>query len=273
MYNSVMDEIKLYVLNDDRCNDANFCNKHGFSLFVKTNESAFLFDAGQDDSFIKNAELLGLNLQNLDFIVLSHGHYDHADGLKYLSKKYKVFCHPKCLTWRKSMRTKLYSGMCLDKDKFLSNFDVKFSKVPLQLNDATYFLGEIKRIFDYECKQIPSTCKNGKPDKVKDDSGVVIKTKHGLVVITGCGHSGICNIIEQAKRITGEQTIYAVIGGLHLMKIDEQTQKTVEYLLANKVRKLYIGHCTSDEVCNYIIQKTKGAIDTHILSTGQIIDL
>ena len=90
-----MENIKFFVLNDDRCNSPKFCNKHGFSLYIQTEQSNFLFDVGQDDSFIKNANLLGVNLKDVDWLILSHGHYDHTDGLKFFDKKINLICHPK----------------------------------------------------------------------------------------------------------------------------------------------------------------------------------
>ena len=179
----------------------------------------------------------------------------------------------KKLAWRKSNRTAKYNGIPLNKDELQKKFNVLFSKKCKQLNGQTYFLGEISRKTDFECKNFPSTFKNGKVDTAKDDTGIVIKTDKGLIVISGCGHSGICNTIEQAKAVTKENKIYAVLGGFHLKEINEQVDKTVEYFLSNKIKKLYLGHCTSDEVCDYITNKTKEIIDTKILSTGQMIEL
>lgn len=268
-----MENVKIYVLNDDRCGCPKFCNKHGFSLYIQTPQSNFLFDVGQDDSFIKNAKTLGLSLKDVDLLILSHGHYDHTDGLKFLNEKLKVVCHPNCLAWRKSNRTLRYNGMPFNKDDLQRKFDVEFSKSSKKLDNQTYFLGEIARKTDFECKKFPSTYKNGKVDTAKDDTGLAIKTDKGLIVISGCGHSGICNTIEQAKLVTNENKIYVVLGGFHLKEINEQVDKTIDCFIANKVQKLYLGHCTSDEVCNYIIEKTKGIIDTKTLSAGQIISL
>ena len=159
-----MENIKIFVLNDDRCNSSKFCNKHGFSLYIQTLESNFLFDAGQDDSFIKNAKMLSLSLKNIDYIILSHGHYDHTDGLKFLNQKFNLICHPNSLVWRKSNRTSKYNGIPFTKEELQKNFDVCFSKNFKQLDGQTYFLGEIMRKNNFECKEFPSTYKNGKVD-------------------------------------------------------------------------------------------------------------
>lgn len=268
-----MKNIKIFVLNDDRCHSPQFCYKHGFSLYVKTNKTDFIFDVGQDDSYLKNMETFGLSLNNVKLLVLSHGHYDHTDGLVFLNKKLKVVCHPNCLAWRKSNRTLKYNGIPLKKEEFEKRFNVCYSRECYKIDEQTYFIGEVKRQKDFECKKFPSKYRNGKDDTAKDDTGVAIKTDTGLIVISGCGHSGICNTIEQAKAVTKEDRVYAVLGGFHLKEVDEQVDKTIEYFISNKIQKLYLGHCTSDEVCNYIIQKTKGIIYTNILGTGQIIEL
>ena len=81
-------------------------------------------------------------------------------------------------------------------------------------------------------------------DFVEDDSGLVFKTDKGLVVISGCAHSGICNIIEYAKKTTGINKVYAVIGGFHLKGEDDLTTKTIEYLKTIDIEYLSTSHCT-----------------------------
>ena len=78
-----------------------------------------------------------------------------------------------------------------------------------------------------------------------DDSAIVYKGKEGLFIITGCSHSGICNIIEQAKKVCEDERISAVIGGFHLFEDDERLQKTISYLKENQIRDLYPCHCVS----------------------------
>ena len=87
-----------------------------------------------------------------------------------------------------------------------------------------------------------------------DDSGVCIDTDKGLVVFTGCGHSGLCNIIENAKKITGQKDIYAVVGGFHLKEVDFKTYEAIEYLKNNNVKKIFVAHCVSDSVCEEFLK-------------------
>ena len=84
---------------------------------------------------------------------------------------------------------------------------------------------------------LPMTNEEGEDYAHLDDSGRVIKTQEGLIIISGCAHSGICNTVEYAKNVTGDNRIISVIGGFHLKQVDERTLKTIEYMKNNSVKK------------------------------------
>lgn len=108
-------------------------------------------------------------------------------------------------------------------------------------------------------------------DYTEDDSGIAIKTDEGLVIMTGCGHRGICNTIEHAKRVTGESRVCAVLGGFHLRNLEKQQQKideTIEYFNNNDIKSLYLGHCVTDEIIDYF-RKNAVDIEIHSLAAGK----
>ncbi len=263
--------ITITILNDDRCYNDKLCSCHGFSIYVECQNVKFLFDVGQDDSFLKNAQTLGINL-DMDYIVLSHGHYDHTDGLKFLNSSKPLICHPECLSKRISKRSGKYNGLPFTKEEFEKKFNVIYSVKPYKISENIIFLGEINRIFPFECKSFPSIREDGTDDTAPDDSGVVIKSEEGIIVITGCGHSGVCNTIEQAKQIAKDDRIYAVLGGFHLKDVDAQTQETVEYMRKNNVKNIFLGHCTSNPVIDYFKERCEG-INIDVISTGKEIHL
>ena len=82
-------------------------------------------------------------------------------------------------------------------------------------------------------------------DYLTDDSALVYLSNNGLVIISGCSHSGICNIIEKAKRITRQNTVHAIIGGFHLFETDTRLEKTIQYFVDNNIKELYPCHCVS----------------------------
>ena len=263
--------INITVLNDDRCENKKCLTSHGFSLLLENNDLKILFDVGQDDLFIKNAESLNIDLKDIDFIVLSHGHYDHSVGLKFFNDKVKLICHPDCVVWRKSKRTSVYNGIPFSKEELEAKFDVIFTKEPYFITKDIAFLGQIERKNKFECKKFPSILKDGSDDIALDDTGLIINTEKGLIVISGCGHSGICNTIEQAKKITNKSKVYAVIGGFHLKEIDDQVEKTIEYFKNEKINKLYLGHCNSDLVCNYFKERMHNIADVKVIGAGMSI--
>ena len=103
--------VRIVVLNDNRKNNPQLENEHGLSLYIEVDGYKILLDAGQTDIFKKNAKKLGVNLDDLDTIVLSHGHYDHGNGLKHIDKKIPLICCPGCDCYRVSKRTGNYGGL------------------------------------------------------------------------------------------------------------------------------------------------------------------
>lgn len=261
----------ITILSDDRCENDKCLASHGLSIIIENDNFKVLFDVGQNDYFLKNAITLNKKLDDVNCIVLSHGHYDHSLGLKYLNSRQKIICHPNCVIWRKSKRTNEYNGLPFTKEEFENKFDIKYSNSPYKITNNIIFLGEIERLNDFECKKFPSTLKNGSDDIALDDSGLVIKTPKGLVIISGCGHSGICNTIEYAKKITRENKILSVIGGFHLKDIDEQTKKTIQYFKDNQIKNVYLGHCNADIVCQYFKEQLSNDFNIKTIGVGLTI--
>jgi 7,8-dihydropterin-6-yl-methyl-4-(beta-D-ribofuranosyl)aminobenzene 5'-phosphate synthase len=113
------------------------------------------------------------------------------------------------------------------------------------------FLGEIPQINSFEERNVIGKQLNGsnyEENYVLDDTALVYKSTKGIYIITGCSHSGICNIAEYAKKVTGENRILGIIGGFHLFEVNGQVHKTIEYLEKNNIRELYPCHCTSFKV-------------------------
>lgn len=244
-------------------------NEDGLSLYIELEDNKLLLDTGITDLFMQNAKLLGINLEEVKTIVLSHGHWDHGNGLKYLQDKKTVILHPESYTHRYSVRRNMeYAGLNQSKEELQEKFNLIETKEPYKILENVWYLGEIERVNDYEAKTFPTVLKENKTDYLKDDSGIVIKTEDGLIVISGCSHSGICNTIEYAKKIMKDDRILAVIGGFHLKNIDEATQKTIQYFIDNKIQNAYMGHCTSDEVIEEFKSKLNEKCKVECLYSG-----
>ena len=248
--------LKLTFLNDNRCNDKNLECEHGLSILIEDDNKKVLFDVGQTDIFMKNATKLGISLDDVETIVLSHGDYDHGNGLKYFTKKANLICHPDFMKERISKRTGKFDGLNQDKETINIKFNLIETKIPYSISNNIIFLGEIERTTNFEKgKNLPMFDSNGDTYKHFDDSGIVIKTEDGIIVISGCAHSGICNTVEYAKKITNDNRVLSVIGGFHLKESDNQTLKTIEYMKNNGVESIILAHCTSDIVCQEFLTR------------------
>ena len=246
--------MKLTVLVDNNTNiDQYYHGEPGLSFYIEVDNARILFDLGYSNIFKKNADKMDIDLSNLTHIVLSHGHDDHTRGLCYLPTNHldrtiKLVAHPDCLL-PKYMQDDFIGSPC--GEEWVRQFTDYIPTIkPYKIARNLYFMGQIPRVTDFEAQDpIGYKIKNEKKikDYLIDDSALLYRTKMGIFIITGCSHSGICNIIEHAKKLCGDERIIGVIGGFHLMggKNDEKTEKTVDYFKANNVKKVYPCHCVS----------------------------
>lgn len=253
--------MKLKILLDNNTIiDRYFQGEPGVSYYLEADGLKILFDTGYSDLFIKNAYKMDVNLNDLDYVVISHGHIDHSWGLvpliglfieaKFEEKKLKrpkLVAHPEAFLHKK-MQSGEEIGSVLNEENLGRSFDLQLNKKELWLSDNLVFLGEIERSNDFENKEAVGQFEKDKKlydDFLLDDSALVYKSREGLVIITGCSHSGICNIIEYAKKVCRENKIADVIGGFHLLDPSEnQMENTVKYFDKLSINKIHACHCT-----------------------------
>ncbi len=242
-------EVKITFLVDN--SEGPGCGaEHGLSMLIDADQK-ILFDAGQSSLFLKNAENLNLDLGNIDLAVLSHGHYDHGDGFEHFAG-HRLICHPECFTRRYREKNGTYIGLKYDQLTAEKNFRLTLTAQPLKISESMTFLGAIPRLNDFEAKKTPFYLENGEPDFVPDDSAVAIKTSMGLIIIAGCSHAGICNIIDYACKVTGINDIVAVIGGFHLKEGSPVIEPTVAYLKGINAGLLMPCHCVDASVIEFL---------------------
>jgi 7,8-dihydropterin-6-yl-methyl-4-(beta-D-ribofuranosyl)aminobenzene 5'-phosphate synthase len=254
-------EMKLTVLIDNNTLiDRYFLGEPGVSYLIEDEGKKILFDVGYSDAFITNARKLSIDLLDVDFVVLSHGHLDHTWGLVPLIrlhtegkleslnvKRPKLVTHPLTLSSRK------YDdlgeiGSLLSEDKLSEHFGLQLSREPVYLTERLVFLGEIERTNDFEAKNpIGKILEGGveKDDFLLDDSALAYKSPQGLVIITGCSHAGICNIVEYAKKVCEDDKVVDIVGGFHLLDPSaKQLQGTAAYLKSLRLGSVHACHCT-----------------------------
>jgi len=238
--------MKLTVLTENVAG-AGFLAEHGLSYLIEVDGKVILFDTGHTDVFLKNGKQLGINLPDkIDIIVLSHGHWDHGDGLRFIRNK-TLITHPG--VFMKRYRKKNFSeiGLQLSKDDIADKFNLITSTKPFKIADNIIFLGEIPRSNDFEAQTTSFVDENDNPDFVPDDSALVVTENNKLTVVTGCSHAGICNIISYAIQVTGIQKVKTAIGGFHLKHNNRQTQQTIDFFKELAIEQIYPSHCTEFE--------------------------
>lgn len=243
--------MKLTILTDNTTRiDEYYLGEPGVCYYIEDGERKILFDTGYSDVYLRNAEKLGIDLKQVDTVVLSHGHNDHTRGLLFWensAKKPILYAHPEVFLPKRFENEEI--GMPISKRKAFELFELKLSEKPVKITENITFLGEIPRGNDFEAMR-PLGEKQGEngawePDLLLDDTAIVYDGgTEGLTVITGCSHAGICNIVEYAKKVCKNEKINGIIGGFHMMKLTSRVAKTVEYLKKQSPKHLCPCHCT-----------------------------
>ncbi|MBM9518300.1 MBL fold metallo-hydrolase [Desulforhopalus vacuolatus] len=269
-------ELKVLVDNNTII-DRYFLGEPAVSFLIRDDETKILFDVGYSEIFIKNALQMNESLRDINYVVLSHGHNDHTGGLVPLARFYAeakaeninyidptIIAHPDTFSYKEYDGSDI--GSMLDGNKVGKYFTTRLVREPMWITDNIVFLGEIARGNDFENTDPIGKCEKSDvmiDDYVKDDSAIVYKSHQGLVVITGCSHAGICNIIEYAKKVCGENRIADVIGGFHLIAPGKtQVEGTLKYFEAQHIKNIHPCHCTG---LKYKIQLSKS---TNVIDVG-----
>lgn len=252
--------MKLSVLVDNNTiTDKYYYGEPGLSFYIEEGNNKILFDVGYSDIFLRNASRMNIDIKAINYVVLSHGHLDHTWGLSSLlgaanyfgasKNEITLLAHPAAFSPKEYDGEQI--GMAISPEILKKAFLVKATKAPLWISDRLVFLGEIERVHSFENKKpIGKTISDNNDgnmvdDYIMDDSALAYKTDKGIVIITGCSHSGICNIIDTAIKICGDSRIVDIIGGFHLLNPSEETlQNTLAFMSKIKPMQLHACHCT-----------------------------
>jgi 7,8-dihydropterin-6-yl-methyl-4-(beta-D-ribofuranosyl)aminobenzene 5'-phosphate synthase len=249
--------LRITTLSENTAGSHDLLAEWGISFLIETGRETILFDTGKTITVAHNVAALGVNLNQVSKIVLSHGHYDHTGGLRQMlqriGKDIEVIAHPDI--WAPKYRHR--KG---EKDRHIG---IPFQRQELESLGAVFVLtsesvkvaencittGEVPMVTDYETIDsglFVKTDSGWQPDKLLDDLSLIIDTEPGLVVVLGCAHRGVINTLHHARKLTGGKPIHAVLGGSHLVNASrERVQRTVADLKKLDVQKMGLCHCTS----------------------------
>lgn len=277
-------ELEITTLIENQCDDNDeLLFEHGLSLYIETDGKKILFDTGQSGDFIKNAKALGKDLNLLDYCILSHGHYDHTGGLeRFVNESLHLpkfivgeeFFDPKY----KTIGTKEYkfNGNSFSESFFkcLSTERIKVSEDMISLTEHIFVFHHFKKYNDFEQRNPKFFVKIGeeyRTDDFADEIALGILTKKGLVVVVGCSHVGIVNILKTITERT-KRPIYAVVGGTHLVDADEvRIRETLEMFQEMEIQKVAVSHCTGEEG---ILKIREGMKEQYVYNnTGHVMQI
>lgn len=271
----------IKVLMENTTINKNLYSEHGLSLFIQTIKHKILFDMGQSKRFLDNAKIMGIDISDVDTAFVSHGHYDHGGGLKTfmsINDKAPVYINPKALKDYYALRPSgqiKYIGL----DKFEEQLRFSYIKDYHRIDEEIeVFSAVIQKEYKPYYNNVLFMDNNG--DKILDsfehENNLIINTEGKHVLVAGCAHNGIINIINRYKEIKGGYPDY-VIGGFHMFNPSSNESEKPEVIesIAKKVNngqtKYFTGHCTGPFAYSILKEILQDNIEN--LSTGKTISI
>lgn len=271
--------MKISILMDD-ANVPQFCSEHGLSLFIETAEHKVLFDMGKSDLFLRNAEIMHIDVADADVAILSHGHYDHGGGLQaFLNRNSvaKIYVHQKAFEGHYARRKSGEIASIGIEQELQQSKQITTTVKEYQIDDTLFLFSALEgNRLRSKSNDVLLIKENGvyKPDPFFHEQNLLIQENGKRVLIAGCAHRGIVNILDKAMEIAGGP-MHLVIGGFHLSNPSEggcEPQDTIdgiaEYLLSFPT-EYYTCHCTGMKAFGLLKEKMQNRI--HYAQTGMII--
>lgn len=268
------------VLENTSCSKS-YKNKHGLSLYVETPTHKILFDLGPDDTFIKNAKELGVQLEDIDTVIISHGHRDHGGGLEAFlekNKKAKIYIQEAAFVkhYVKVLGIKVNIGL---KQSLKSYPQIQLLNGNYIIDDelSLFIKPKLKKFMPERNKKLYK--QEGQKHYLDDfthEQNLLLNVEDKKVLIVGCAHRGVTNIIEEAEEML-QRSLDIVIGGFHLMDPAESVKKPNEItrnigeILDRKGYEYYTCHCTGEGAYFQLVEILGDKI--HYLQTGMTVEI
>ena len=246
-------------------------NEFGLSLFIEDEDISLIFDTGKSGDFIFNAQKLQIPLNNTKHVVLSHSHFDHTDGIRklvdtfnnkftlHISKTFFEEKHRITGVIHEFLGNNFNEKYILDKGININYIDTDEFKLSKNITLFTNFksLNNFETPTRYYFRKIYD---DYILDSMEDELVLGIDTSKGLLIVCGCSHIGIANIVENIKCRT-QKKIYGIIGGLHLSKAsDERIEKVLKYFDECNIEFFGVSHCTGEKVTKILRESKKNFI-------------
>jgi 7,8-dihydropterin-6-yl-methyl-4-(beta-D-ribofuranosyl)aminobenzene 5'-phosphate synthase len=256
-------KVTITILVDDRSTDEALVVEHGFAAYVEAGESRVLFDTGQRSETLKaNAERLGVDLASAGAIVISHGHYDHTGGLAAAlaaAPRAPLYLHRRATQrrFRKAVDGPAKEiGMPGEVAAAVRDAGerVVYSDRHQEIADGAFVTGIIPRRNDRE--GVGGFCWDeacSDLDWIPDDQALFVPTAEGNVVLLGCAHAGVINTLDHIAKLSGDDRVRAVAGGMHLLHADaNRLEATADAFRRHGARLIAPCHCTGGHAIDFL---------------------
>ena len=272
----------ITTLSDNNALEGSGCiSEHGFSALIEYNGCNILFDTGKGENFLKNANTLDKDLSKIDYLVISHGHYDHGGGVRSLLDRYS-YQNLTMVTGKGFLNKKFivedgiehYLGVDFDVH-YINQKGVIWKTVcsdTSMIHPGVFVISSFSHSINNHFNSRFKIEHEGSVeiDHFQDEISLVFDTPKGLVLIVGCSHPGIISIIESVSERFAAP-LYALLGGIHLFDADDDERRRVlEDLIALRIPLLGVSHCTGEKAAMYLEQHYP---DYFLNSAGKVTNI
>lgn len=277
--------MNISVLNENTAGKRGFLAEHGLSLLIEHEGKRWLFDTGQTDVFMKNAALLGERLMGLNGIILSHSHFDHCGGLKFLAEEYRkagidmppVYVRETAFLGKTAINSdrRTYRIIGIPWKRKLIESSIRLTERKQEIAPGVWVLGDIPYTPGLEKRPEQFFIEDGpekRPDYMNDEQMLLFETGKGLCLFAGCCHPGILNCLEYVSQAFPGQKLHSVFAGMHLTGASAQRiTETAGELEKRKFDILMPVHCTGIEAIGRM--KTMFGERCRLVETGMTLEL
>lgn len=251
--------INMTILCENCVGWPGLMGEHGFSVLIERDGRRLLFDTGPGASLPQNTKILGKSLAGIEAILISHGHYDHTGGLKWAIQQtgpVDVFAHPAMFAAHMA-KSPIFGGAeprkvgCPFTESELKQAGARFQWKPQseEIFPGIWFISGIERRAEYVPQDPQLVLQNGSGgfdiDPIEEDASLLLLTRTDPVLVLGCAHAGVLNILDHVRDRMGFRKLRAVLGGTHLMFFQaEQVERVIERFEAMAVEQVAVSHCT-----------------------------
>jgi 7,8-dihydropterin-6-yl-methyl-4-(beta-D-ribofuranosyl)aminobenzene 5'-phosphate synthase len=248
--------------------------EHGLSIYIETESTRILFDTGQSGLFLQNAKIMGVNVEEIDTLILSHGHYDHTGGLyPFLEKNKKARVYAKKDIFTPKYRNHNRFIGTIFREEILKE-RLFFIDEITEIADDIFLMPKIKVSYPIDTHFAGLNKMDGNeflPDEFEDELFLTIKHKRQIHIITACSHRGITNICNTATEFF-QLPVGLILGGFHLKDCSsDQFDQIIQYFWKLKPISIGVCHCTGVE--RYVEMKGRLVTNLFYNNAGHEINL